>query len=49
MDQYCLELSEYSRALEHVHSSMHVAVPFPEAADVKTRFIRSDASQHQLG
>ena len=37
MDQYCLELSEYSRALEHVHSSMHVAIPFPEAADVKTR------------
>jgi hypothetical protein len=37
VDQYCLEPSEYSRALEHVHSSMHVAVPFPEAADVSAR------------
>ena len=32
-----VEPSEYSRALEHVHSSMHVAVPFPEAADVSAR------------
>jgi len=37
VDQYCFEPSEYSRALEHVHSSMHVAVPFPEAADVSAR------------